>query len=171
MKRILPLIFLFQAGLLLLACSLASRLPGAQVTPAPVAPATSAATPLAVSTPAPSEMLPTTATSPTLKPADSEFPAAGICDEVDGEIATITIYSGIPDPRCLVVYAGQRLKVVNASGEEVRFTLGPFDVLLAPEDEQIYDRPVDEYLAPGVHNTYISIFYGGAGGAVWLVDE
>ena len=65
---------------------------------------------------------PTTTTATTnsvLAPADSETPAAGTCLPADGPVATVTLSPDVPQPRCVVVEAGQRLDLVNP-GETAR---------------------------------------------------
>jgi hypothetical protein len=70
---------------------------------------------------------------------------------LDGETVTFTIYPDIPDPRCLEVNPDQRLRVINQRGELLHFVIGPFEAEVAPGGEHIFDTPVGEYLAPGVH--------------------
>src|SRR3990170_7648020 len=55
-----------------------------------------------------------------LKPADSQAPAAGVCEEPPaGDVATITVNVDTPSPRCSKITAGQRLRVVNSTSEAV----------------------------------------------------
>ena len=92
----------------------------------------------------------------TLKPADSDTPAAGICGSSEGEIVEILLGSG-PDGlplsgRCIQVTADQRLRLVNMKNEPVAITFGPFQVDLAVGEEMLLDLPVGDYLAIGVHH-------------------
>ena len=77
-------------------------------------------------------------------------------------------------PRCLIVRAAQRLRVVNRSdhfgqpGRTVTVTFADFPPrTLRVGDATIFDRPFGEYLTPGVHVVHISL-YGGGGGEVLL---
>lgn len=99
------------------------------------------------------------------KPPDSDRPAAGICAEVVDGIASITIGSDAPSPRCVKVTSNVRLRFVNATGAAVQVRLWSFDAQIAPGGEQIIDAPVGSYLMPGVH------FIEGIGAEVWLVGS
>jgi hypothetical protein len=94
-------------------------------------------------------------TALTLKPADSDTPAAGICGSVEGEIVEVKIGSG-PDGlplsgRCIKITPTQQLKLINATAEQVRFSFGPFEVDLPAGGDLLLVNPVGEYLALGVH--------------------
>jgi len=86
----------------------------------------------------------------------ADSPAAGICGEFTGELVTITINPDIPDPRCARVMPAQRLVVVNQRGEDIVVRLGQFEVSIPPGNQQLFDLPFGEYLAPGVHQIIVS---------------
>ena len=121
--------------------------------------ATSALTGTVAPTPA---LAPTATEAPTLrnslltkvplKPADSDAPASGICASSDGDIVEATLTAdGPPMPRCVKVTAAQRLKIINGTTAPVRIMLGHFDVEIPAGRQAVLDKPVGEYLAPGVH--------------------
>jgi len=108
------------------------------------------------------DLKPTTTAAPTLesseltavplKPADSDTPASGICASSDGDIVEATLTAdGPPMPRCVKVTAAQRLKIINGTTAPVRIMLGHFDVEIPAGRQAVLDKPVGEYLAPGVH--------------------
>lgn len=91
-----------------------------------------------------------------LKPYESDAPAAGICQEPQGDQVEIVLgsdQSGMPlAGRCVVVKPSQRLVLINQ-------TDGPFGTMFADINIDmplgstvLLDRPVAEYLAPGVHS-------------------
>ncbi len=105
---------------------------------------------------------------PTLKPPDADYPAAGICaDPPEGELVTIAITPGVPDPRCVRARPDQKLQVVNATEQPAQVRLAEFDATLNPGERQVFDKPFGEYLAPGVHFVSISTL-GNA--ALWLLE-
>ena len=116
--------------------------------------------------------------APSLKtgpfPADSQLPASGLCQPDTGAIATVRLYPDTPDPRCIVVSSGQRLRVVNSSASygqrgksiTIRFAYFPPRVLRV-RAATTFPRPVGDYLAPGVHDLHVSL-YGGGGPEIWL---
>ena len=69
---------------------------------------------------------------------------------------TITIEPGISSPRCAEMTAGQRMRVVNKSGDAVDVVLAQFQFNLPHEGEKLVDEPVGTYLAPGVHRLNVS---------------
>ncbi len=78
-------------------------------------------------------------------------PASGICSGMDGEIITLNIYADIPDPRCAEVRPEQMLKVTNHTEVSVHVSIGIFEADIEPNGSYLFDTPVGEYLAPGVH--------------------
>ncbi|KKT58644.1 MAG: hypothetical protein UX91_C0006G0181 [Candidatus Amesbacteria bacterium GW2011_GWB1_47_19] len=89
---------------------------------------------------------------PTLKPADAIDPASGICrDYPDSEIAEVAISEDIPDPKCMKVLPGQRLKVVNKANVEINIYLGDLKFKIASGSAYTAERSFGEFLAPGVH--------------------
>lgn len=112
----------------------------------------------------PAQLTATLPAVPTLKPPDSDTPAAGICGRSADEIAVIRLNDPPPpDPRCLQVSAGQRLKILNTSPISIRVALAGFEAELPPGGEALFDKAVGEYLAPGVHQML-------NGAEVWLVE-
>lgn len=96
----------------------------------------------------------------------AQQPAAGICaGPIEGEIATVEIWPDIPDPRCIQVIADQRLKVVNRTGEPIQIQLGSLVEELAPQEAYNLACPLDDYLAPGVHQLLVSPYPGPE---IWL---
>jgi hypothetical protein len=117
---------------------------------------------------------PLSGTAPSLLwPADGDTPAAGACGGADG-YATVETNPDVPLPRCLIVTARQKLRVVNTSnrfGEPGRSVLVTFAGFaprrLAVGEATVFDRPFGEYLAKGVHTVHLSLFRG-SGTEVWL---
>ena len=105
---------------------------------------------------------------PVLEAPDSMLPAAGICDDPQpGRIATFTIASDTPQPRCGKVLAEQRLRLVNGTSAPITVTFAGSDYLLEPSAERTFDLPFGGIWLPGVHTVHTSL-YGGSGPAVWL---
>ena len=101
-------------------------------------------------------------------PPDSVLPAAGACARIAGRIVTIAAMPDTPQPRCVVVTADQRLRVVNrAAGAvvAVRFAAFPTQELKLGQ-AVLYTPPMGRFLAPGVHDVHISLYAGSA--EVWL---
>jgi len=92
----------------------------------------------------------------TIKPADSDTPAAGICGEQPGDPVIIILGndpSGLPKGgRCIIVNPVQRIKLVNQSNGPFGIKFAEYVINLPVGDELLLDRPVGEYLALGVHN-------------------
>jgi len=86
----------------------------------------------------------------------AQSPAAGICAEFEGELVTITINPDIPDPRCARVRPDQKLAVVNQRGEAIQVRIGHFEASLLTGEQQSFELPFGEYLAPGVHQMIVS---------------
>jgi hypothetical protein len=141
-----------------------------------VGPATTATAQLTTTATGTSSATPTVSQN-SLVPADYKQPVAGGCLGATGSIATVDANPDVPSPRCIVVRADQRLRVVNTTN--IHGTIGkPITVTFAnypPRVVQVgqatvFDRPVGDYLAVGVHRVHIAPLYGaGASGAeVWL---
>ena len=102
--------------------------------------------------------------STTLKPADSQELVSGICGSMEGEIVEITITADGPAmPRCVQVTSGQRLRFINSRNVDVHGEFAQFAVSILPGEELLLDRPVGEYLAPGIH------YFEGA--EIYLVES
>jgi hypothetical protein len=95
-------------------------------------------------------------------------PAAGICAEPDGDEAVMRLEPGIPDPRCLIVQAGQRLRVVNRTGADVAVSIGPFSLVIPANGETVFGPPLGDYLLPGVHALQVDPCCGGE---LWLKEN
>jgi hypothetical protein len=122
------------------------------------------------------DVVPTISASPMPRatPYASE-PAAGICADATGAVGAsppvgevvMTLEPGIPDPRCMIVAAGQRLRVVNATGGDVNISLGPFSLPLPANAETVIGPAFGDYLMPGVHALQVDPCCGGE---VWLQE-
>lgn len=96
-----------------------------------------------------------------LTPADSETPAATICAEAQGPYGIFMFDEFGSDPRCLIVTADQRLKVVNKTKKSVQIDLGPqVSTRLRPGREIVLGPKFGDYLARGVHFLEESAFEG-----------
>jgi hypothetical protein len=109
-----------------------------------------------------------------LWPATGDTPAAGACGGGANGYATVETNPDVPLPRCLIVTARERLRVVNTSnrfgqpGRPVLVTFAGFAPRrLAVGEATVFDRPFGEYLATGVHTVHLSLFRG-SGTEVWL---
>ncbi len=117
----------------------------------------------------PGQVIPTLEPGPKA-PADAPYPAAGVCSQVSSDVVTIIVAVDVPRPRCVLVAAQQRLRLLNDTDSSVEVRLGPFSTELAAGETTIFDRPLGEYLESGVHVVEISR-YGGSGAELWLRDE
>jgi hypothetical protein len=107
-------------------------------------------------------------------PADSPFPAAGVCGRYRGHVVTVAAAPDVPVPRCARVRPEQDLRVVNHTSQYgqpartvvVRFA-GSQPTTLQVGESVTYRRPFGDYLAPGVHSVHMSVFAGG-GAEIWL---
>lgn len=86
----------------------------------------------------------------------SQSPTAGICGSMEGDIVTITIYTEIPDPRCVEAKPEQKLKVVNRTTGQLQVVIGLYQVDIEPSGEHIFNEPVGKYLATGAHLVQVS---------------
>lgn len=91
-----------------------------------------------------------------VKPSGSEFPAAGVCGDAQGDPVNIVLGitpDGLPKAgRCIAINPAQRIRLINQSD-------GLFDIIFAENQislpvggEVLLDKPVGEYLALGVHH-------------------
>lgn len=110
---------------------------------------------------------PTILATPTLKPPDSDLPAAGICGTATGTYATVTINRDTPSPRCQHISPNQSLRIINHTDHPADIRLADHALTLPPQTEGMIDQPFGDYLAPGVHILEISTYPGG-GAALWL---
>lgn len=129
----------------------AQEVPPSEWTP----PATSAPIPETATLPVPNEATFTPVVSGGLKPADSETPTAGLCDEAHEEPVSIVLGLG-PDGiplagRCIQITPAQRIKLINQSNGPFNTQFGEYHIDLAVDSELLLDKPVGQYLAQGVH--------------------
>jgi hypothetical protein len=83
-------------------------------------------------------------------------PAAGVCPHSHAAVVTIELFFDVPSPRCLVVTADQRLRLVNRTaangqpGTTVSLHFAGFAAKIPPNHAALLDAPVGDYLPPGV---------------------
>lgn len=112
-----------------------------------------------------------TATPPsTLIPADADSPAAGICGLMEGEWVTFTVSLDVPSPRCAQLRPSQRLEISNPTPAAVVVTFAGQDFSIEAGNNVRIDEPLGSYLAPGVHDIYVT---QGSGNLpeLWLLPE
>jgi hypothetical protein len=110
-----------------------------------------------------------------LEQAVSRMPVAGECEEAtSAPEAVVELAADAPYPRCQVVRADQRLRVVNATGIEgepaatIVVTFGRLAPrTLSPGEQTVFDQRVADLLAPGVHRLHTD-FYNGSDAELWL---
>jgi hypothetical protein len=90
-----------------------------------------------------------------LKPPDSDSPAAGICAQPQEDPVPVILGLG-PDGlplggRCIEVSLAQRIQFINRTGARLHMQLGEYVIDLADGEEATMPEPVGSYLAPGVH--------------------
>jgi hypothetical protein len=108
---------------------------------------------------------------PPLATPQADSPAAGICDFYPGELVVFEIYPDIPSPRCARATPKQHLKVINRTGQEMRFWIGNYEYTLQPGEEQVIDAELRTYLAPGVHRISTTVYFGEGGPELWLTTD
>lgn len=99
---------------------------------------------------------------------DSTLPAAGTCELQSGAVATIVLNSDVPQPRCIQVFGGQRLQVVNGTSAGITVTFDSSDYPLEPGAKLTLDPPFGLMWQPGVHLLHTSL-YGDSGPEIWLI--
>ncbi len=91
-----------------------------------------------------------------LKPPDSEFPAAGICGDAQGDPVNIVLgvaADGLPKAgRCIAINPTLRIKLINQSDGPLNTEFAEFNIDLSVGGEVLLDKPVGDYLALGVHH-------------------
>jgi hypothetical protein len=105
-----------------------------------------------------------------LETADASLPAAGICDTQPGPVATFTLETDVPIPRCGKVVGDQRLRVVNGTGARVTVTFHGRLYRFDPAAELTFIPTFGSIWEPGVHVLSTSM-YGGGGPEIWLGGE
>jgi hypothetical protein len=83
-------------------------------------------------------------------------PAAGICASFESELVVVTLNPDVPDPRCSKVRPDQKLKVINQTQITLQVSLGNFLASLVPGAVVVFDTPIGDYLATGVHQLQVS---------------
>ncbi len=112
---------------------------------------------LSPSTVATTAVTATTTTAPKatgLEPPDAQAPAAGGCATAQNNIGDVALGSpdNVPNPRCLILYGNQKLRVANSASTPLTVSLGQhFHATIAAHGEYLFSDPVAQYLAPGVH--------------------
>jgi hypothetical protein len=116
-----------------------------------------------------------TRSAPDLWPADADGPVAGACGTAEGRYATVEANPDVPQPRCTIVRADQRLRVrnttnrFNSPGEVITVQFAGYPTrTVAIGEETVFERPMGEYLAPGVHDVHLSVYRGSGGAEIWL---
>lgn len=101
-------------------------------------------------------------TQNSLKPADSQTPASGICaGPTSNVIVTVTFgLDNVSQPRCTKVTSNQKLKIINNSNQTISGKAGQYTINIQPNHSQNIDATFGLYLAPGVHKI--------AGAEIWL---
>lgn len=97
----------------------------------------------------------------------ADSPAAGICGKAEGDLATMTLLPGIPDPRCLIVHANQKLRVINRTEGTVKISLAGVTQTLEPDGSFTFIAKFSELLQPGVHALSVDPCCGGE---IWLQE-
>lgn len=107
-----------------------------------------------------------------LVPATSRRPTVGVCGRTTGAVLVVKIEPDTPDPRCAEVTTGQRLRVVNRTGDygarphTVTVVWVPGRPLtLRPGETKTFPRQFGTYLAHGVHELKAGVGYRAE---VWL---
>jgi hypothetical protein len=114
--------------------------------------------------------MPAATVAPTLIPADSDSPAAGICGAMDGDWVTFTVSLDVPSPRCMQVHPVQRIEIANPTADPVVVTFAGQEIGVEPGASQRIDSPFGSYLAPGVHSLYVTQGIGNLP-EFWLLPE
>lgn len=98
--------------------------------------------------------------SSTLVPVDPGGPAAAACLTDPAAVAIVRLNPDTPQPRCLTVRRGQRVRILNSTnsfgsrGEVMTIVLRGFPPqTLQPGDGYTYPRALSDVLAPGYHRT------------------
>jgi len=131
------------------------------------APGIGTSQPAASTAPTPSATELVTDAGESLATPVADSPAAGICGGSEQAIVTITIFPDIPDPRCALVRPDQQLRVVNQRAEVLQVSLAGQQASLEPGGEVLFEVPLGQLLAPGVHRIEVSPCCGAE---LWLQD-
>jgi peptidoglycan hydrolase-like protein with peptidoglycan-binding domain len=100
-------------------------------------------------------------------PGEATTPAAGICPQATGPVVVIHLGADVASPRCIAVHPDHRLSVVNDGHDAVTVNLAELSIALGPGNVSRFERPIGEYLTPGVHTIHVSRF-DGSGPQLWL---
>lgn len=102
-----------------------------------------------------------------LVPADSQTPAAGSCNPVQGGTVSVTLNIDVPNPRCVIISGTQKLTLINGSGQTVSLNYGSYVSQIPPGNSYTFPLAAGLFLSPGVHRIQTSL-YSGSGPEVWL---
>lgn len=91
-------------------------------------------------------------------------PAAGTCTESRGELAEVVLNPDSPSPRCLIVRATQRLKVVNRFPNQVTVLLGGKGLEVSGLGEGSFPLRFEQFLQKGGYVARISLYDPGTYG-------
>jgi hypothetical protein len=100
-----------------------------------------------------------------LKPADGQTPAAGICADDNNPIVNIDINPDTANPRCVKVASQQKLQITNNWGEPIEVKLAQYDVTILPGKKQVVGEVFGSYLGKGVHRVNI---FSAPSPEIWL---
>lgn len=118
------------------------------------------------------ENTPSPTASAAILPADSEFPAAGICAESGAsDTISVQINQDTPSPRCQKVIPGKHLAIKNNTDKSVMAWFGKkkeYEFSVPAQGEFAVPKPVDDFLASGVHILYASPYMGPE---IWLTAD
>lgn len=107
---------------------------------------------------------PAQSTNSTLLPADSQYPAAGVCASPPiGDTAVFDIKSepdNAPQPRCQKVSGNQKLQLLNDTDKTLQFSLGQYTMTVSPGKSQTLPVTFGSFLMPGVHQYKLSPYLG-----------
>ena len=104
-------------------------------------------------------------TQSSLKPADSQTPASGICAGPSTDsVVTVTFgLDNIAEARCTKVTSNQKLELINNSNQLIKGNVGQYQINIPPNQSQTIDVIFGSYLLPGVHNI--------VGAEIWFQNQ
>ncbi|MGA2910538.1 MAG: hypothetical protein ABSE04_01915 [Candidatus Microgenomates bacterium] len=102
-----------------------------------------------------------------LIPADSQAPAASSCNSVQGDVISVTLNPDVPNPRCVIISANQKLTLVNGTSQLISLDYDSYVSKISPGSNYTFPVVASLFLAPGVHVIKTSL-YSGSGPEVWL---
>src|SRR3990167_677596 len=94
-----------------------------------------------------------------LKEPDSQTPATGVCSEpADTDLVSVSVNVDTSNPRCIKVFAYQKLQVVNNTDQTIIVSIGDMSMAILPKEEYNFDINFGLFLSPGVHRVSVSNF-------------